>query len=250
MFCEVSFYLVTYFAFTLLTLSFSLSLTTYRNTSRRQRWIRFGQDTLYKQYWSPDGMTTTSHMTHSQHFLLVHDFMLQNLIHFYSSLNICFTISLSLIVMTLQLLLIPFVVVHILRSHLSFGYELHIHPPYLSFSLSLTTYRNTSRRQRRIWFGHKHCTNTIRVLMVWLRLVIQLVLNTPTLPIRTLRSPWHQVVEDLVSFFSRQLNQHLQGPVHQPLLLNQMSPQLSQTPCTGGKGALTWGIHWGYIEVF
>ena len=41
----------------------------------------------------------------------VYDFMLQNSIHFYSSLNIPFTISLSLIVMTLQFFLIPFVVV-------------------------------------------------------------------------------------------------------------------------------------------
>jgi len=46
--------------------------------------------------------------------LSVYDFMLQNSIHFYSSLNIPFTISLSFMVMTLRLLLIPFVVVHIL----------------------------------------------------------------------------------------------------------------------------------------
>jgi len=86
--------------------------------------------------------------------------MLQNLIHFYSSLNIPFAISLPLIVMTLQFFLIPFVVVHLQRSHPSLGYLLRIHPPYLSFSLSLTTYRNTSQRQRQIWFGQNNVQTT------------------------------------------------------------------------------------------
>jgi len=56
-------------------------------------------------------------------------------IHSHSSPNIPFTISLLLIVMTLQFTLIPFVVVHLLRSLLSFSYLLHFHSPYPLFLL-------------------------------------------------------------------------------------------------------------------
>jgi len=47
-------------------LSFSLSLTTYRNTSQNQRRIRFRQN-IVQHYSNPDGMTTTSHTIRSQH---------------------------------------------------------------------------------------------------------------------------------------------------------------------------------------
>jgi len=132
-------------------------------------------------------------------------------------------------------------------AKLSFiSYLLCPHPPYLSFSLSLTTYRNTSQDKGEYDSGTKHCTNTIRVQMVWLRLVIRLVLNASPLPIQTLRSPWHQVVEDLVSLLRGQLDRHLQGPVHRPLFLNQTSPQLSQTPRRNSpEGSLQrWSSHW------
>jgi len=71
-------HLVIYFAFTLLTfflllitlLTFFLLLVTHNLQEHKSKMKAntFRQDTLYKHYWSPDGMTTTSHMTHSQHF--------------------------------------------------------------------------------------------------------------------------------------------------------------------------------------
>jgi len=62
----------------------------------------------------------------------------------------------------------------------SFSYLLCLHPPYLSFSLSLTTYRNTSQDKGEYDSGTEHCTNTIRVQMVRLRLVIRLVCHCPS----------------------------------------------------------------------
>jgi len=106
-------------------------------------------------------------------------------IYFYSSLIIPFTISLSLIIMTLQFVLILCSCTN--SAKLSFiSYLLCPHPPYLSFSLSLTIYRNTSQDKGEYDSGTEHWTNTIRVQMVRLQLVIRLVLNTSPLPIRTL----------------------------------------------------------------
>jgi len=127
------------------------------------------------------------------------------LIYFYSSLIIPFTISLFLIIMTLQFILILCSCMN--SAKLSFiSYLLCLHPPYLSFSLSLTTYRNTSQDKGEYDSGTEHYTNTIRVQMVRLRLVIRLVLNASPLPIQTLRSPWHQVIENLVSLLRGQLD--------------------------------------------
>ena len=101
------------------------------------------------------------------------------LIYFYSSLIIPFTISLFLIIMTLQFILILCSCMN--SAKLSFiSYLLCLHPPYLSFSLSLTTYRNTSQDKGEYDSGTEHCTNTIRVQMVRLRLVIRLVCHCPS----------------------------------------------------------------------
>jgi len=72
-------------------------------------------------------------------------------IYFYSSLNIPFAISLSLTVMTLRFVLILCSCTSSTKSP-SFWLLTYLHPPYLSFSLPLTTYRNTSQNQRRIRF--------------------------------------------------------------------------------------------------
>jgi len=86
--------------------------------------------------------------------------------------------------------------------------------------------------------------------MVLLQLVVQLILNTFILPTWTLWSSWHQVVKNLFSFFSRQLNQHLQRPVHQPLLLNQTSSQFPQTFWQNSpEGSLQrWPSHWWLVH--
>jgi len=85
-------------------------------------------------------------------------------IYFYSSLIIPFTISLSLIIIILWFVLILCSCTN--SAKLSFiSYLLCPYPPYLSFSLSLMTYRNTSQDKGEYNLGTKHWTNTIRVQM-------------------------------------------------------------------------------------